>query len=56
MKKTIKILWMAMTIFSIISCEDWLDVNASTELDRNELFKTEDGYGGGPDWRVRWDV
>lgn len=45
MKKTIKILWMAITIFSIISCEDWLDVNASTELDRNELFKTEDGYG-----------
>ncbi|AYB31964.1 RagB/SusD family nutrient uptake outer membrane protein [Chryseolinea soli] len=27
-----------------ISCEDWLDVNPSTQLDRDGLFSTEAGY------------
>ncbi|MCQ4872314.1 RagB/SusD family nutrient uptake outer membrane protein [Butyricimonas paravirosa] len=43
--KKIKILLMTTISLMIMSCEDWLDVNASSQLDRNELFKTENGYG-----------
>lgn len=43
--KRIKILGLAALVFSMTACDDWLDVNASNQLDRNELFKTEIGYG-----------
>ena len=43
--KKIKILGLAALMFSMTACEDWLDVSASNQLDRNELFKTEIGYG-----------
>ena len=43
--KNIKLLGLALLMSSMTSCKDWLDVNASNQLDRNELFKTELGYG-----------
>ena len=44
--KRIKILLVAGILFSLLTgCEDWLDVNASSQLDRNDLFKSENGYG-----------
>ena len=46
MMKRIKILLVAGILFSLLTgCEDWLDVNASSQLDRNDLFKSENGYG-----------
>lgn len=32
---------------ALTSCNDWLDVEPSTELDRNQLFSTEDGFADG---------
>ncbi len=43
--KNIKIFWILALAIALTACEDWLDVNASNQLDRNELFKTETGYG-----------
>ena len=34
-----------VSVFLCMACENWLDVNASSELDRSELFKIENGYG-----------
>lgn len=46
MKRINILIMIAVPLFSMMTaCEDWLDVNASNELDRNELFKTENGYG-----------
>ena len=42
--KRIKILGLAVLMFAMIACDDWLDVNASNQVDRNELFKSELGY------------
>ena len=42
--KRIKILILAIWVFSLTACNDWLDVSATSELDRNDLFKTENGY------------
>lgn len=39
------IIWMVALTFLLAGCERWLDVNASTELDREQLFKNENGYG-----------
>ena len=43
--KRIKILLVAVTGLLFAACQNWLDVNASSELDREELFKNENGYG-----------
>lgn len=42
-----KILKIALVIsfFTMISCENWLDVSSTSQLDRNDLFRTENGYG-----------
>ena len=42
--KKIKILGLAVLLFAMTACEDWLDVDASNQVDRNELFKSELGY------------
>ena len=42
--KKIKILGLAVLLFSMTACEDWLDVDASNQVDRNELFNSELGY------------
>lgn len=42
--KKIKILGLAALLFSMTACEDWLDVDASNQVDRNELFTSELGY------------
>lgn len=42
--KKIKILGLAVLLFSMTACEDWLDVDASNQVDRNELFQSELGY------------
>lgn len=41
----IKLLGLAVLMFMMTACDDWLDVNASNQVDRNELFKSELGYG-----------
>lgn len=33
-----------LLIFSLFSCNSWLDVEPSTDMDRGELFKNESGY------------
>ena len=42
--KKIKILGLAVLLFAMTACEDWLDVDASNQVDRNELFNSELGY------------
>lgn len=42
--KRIKLLGLAVLMFALTACDDWLDVNASNQVDRNELFKSELGY------------
>lgn len=45
MNIAIKIATVAMTgLITLSSCNDWLDVKSSSELDRNDLFKNEYGY------------
>ena len=43
--KRIETLLVAFLALSLTACEDWLDVSATSELDREELFKTENGFG-----------
>lgn len=43
--KRLNMAWAIVAIFLCTACQDWLDVNASSQLDREDLFKTEDGYG-----------
>ena len=43
--KKIETLLVALLVLSLTACEDWLDVSATSELDREELFKTENGFG-----------
>lgn len=42
--KKISIIIIAVVGFTFASCNDWLDVNPTTELDRSELFQSENGY------------
>lgn len=35
---------VACAALTLSSCNDWLDVEASTEVDKNALFTNEDGY------------
>lgn len=42
--KRISIIIIAVVGFTFASCNDWLDVNPTTELDRSELFQSENGY------------
>lgn len=35
---------IACVALSMSSCNDWLDVEASTEVDKSAMFKNEDGY------------
>lgn len=42
--KKIKILGLAVLLFLMTACDDWLDVDASNQVDRNELFNSELGY------------
>lgn len=35
----------AALLIGLTSCEEWLDVSSTNELDRDELFQTENGYG-----------
>ena len=45
MKKIIYILIVGMTsIFSLASCDDWLDVTPNTDVPAKELFTTENGF------------
>lgn len=45
MKYNIKtILAASCLVLSISSCNDWLDVEPSTEVDKNAMFKNEDGF------------
>ena len=43
--KRLSIIMTTVSVFLCMACENWLDVNASSELDRSELFKSENGYG-----------
>lgn len=45
MKRIKTIVLAAALAGSLTACNDWLDVSATSELDRDELFKTENGYG-----------
>lgn len=38
------LLLIVVVLLAFSSCEDWLDVQPSTQLDREKLFKSEDGY------------
>lgn len=42
--KAIKYLFIAVTVLTTLSCEKWLDVKPTSELDRTELFSSENGY------------
>ena len=45
MKKTIYILIAGLVgMFSLASCDDWLDVSPNTDVPAKELFTTENGY------------
>ena len=36
---------LAISLFTMISCENWLDVSSTSQLDRDDMFQTENGYG-----------
>lgn len=42
--KTYKIIILLAIGLTLVSCNDWLDVEPNTEMDRNELFKNEAGF------------
>ncbi len=42
--KISKLLTIAFLSCSLVSCNDWLDVEPNTEMDRNDLFKNEAGF------------
>ena len=44
MKKNISLLFCFTMSLVLISCNKWLDVKPSTQVDREELFSTEKGY------------
>lgn len=44
-KLRIQIMTVAALLVGLTSCEDWLDVSSTNELDRADLFQTENGYG-----------
>ena len=44
-KLRIQIMTAAALLVGLTSCEDWLDVSSTNELDRADLFQTENGYG-----------
>lgn len=44
MKKIYSILTIAVAAVIMTSCNDYLDVKPTNQLDQSELFKTEDGY------------
>ena len=43
--KKLSVIWFAVAAFLCTACQDWLDVSTSSELDRKDLFKSENGYG-----------
>lgn len=42
--KIYKILTLSLAILTLSSCNDWLDVEPSTSMDRKDLFSDENGY------------
>lgn len=42
--ETIKNIILLLAVCSFTACNKWLDVKPSTQLDRDELFKSEEGY------------
>ena len=42
--KISKYIFIALASITLTSCNDWLDVEPSTEVDKGQMFKNEDGY------------